>query len=69
LGVPEYWIVDFLGLGGRDYVGNPKQPTLTLCTLQGDVYQKQPLRGDDQLASPLFPDLALTVEQIFAAGD
>jgi Uma2 family endonuclease len=31
LGVPEYWIVDYLGLGGRDFIGTPKQPTVTLC--------------------------------------
>ncbi|HZG40195.1 MAG TPA: Uma2 family endonuclease, partial [Nodosilinea sp.] len=26
MGIPEYWIVDYLGLGGRRYIGNPKQP-------------------------------------------
>ena len=24
LGVPEYWITDYLGLGGREYIGQPK---------------------------------------------
>lgn len=33
LGVPEYWIVDYLGVGGREYIGKPKQPTITICTL------------------------------------
>jgi Uma2 family endonuclease len=33
LGVPEYWIVDCLGIGGREYIGKPKQPTVTICTL------------------------------------
>ena len=28
LGIPEYWIVDYLALGGRRYIGNPKQPTI-----------------------------------------
>ncbi|WP_367889288.1 Uma2 family endonuclease [Leptolyngbya iicbica] len=31
LGIPEYWIVDYLGLGGRRYIGSPKQPTLSIC--------------------------------------
>lgn len=67
-GVPEYWLVDYLGLGGRDYIGTPKQPTLTLCTLEGDRYQKQVLQNGDRLQSPTFPSLNLTVSQIFAAG-
>ncbi len=67
--IPEYWIVDYLGLGGRDYIGTPKQPTVTLCTLEGDRYQKQLLRSGDTLLSPGFPDLLLTTDQIFTAAD
>lgn len=67
-GVPEYWIIDYLGLGGRDYTGSPKQPTLTLCTLDCDRYSRQVLRGDDRLVSPTFPSLQLTADQLFAAG-
>ncbi len=67
-GVPEYWIVDYLGLGGRDYIGSPKQPTLTLCLLEGDRYQKQVLQGSDRLESPTFPTLNLTADRIFASG-
>ncbi|NCJ05378.1 Uma2 family endonuclease [Synechococcales cyanobacterium C] len=65
LGIPEYWIVDYLGLGGRDYTGNPKQPTLTLCVLKGDRYQKQALQGCDRIQSRAFPSLQLAVDQIF----
>lgn len=68
LGVPEYWIVDYLGLGGRDYIGTPKQPSLTLCILEGDRYRKQVLQGDAVLRSPTFPSLHLTAAQVFAAG-
>ncbi|NJL54588.1 Uma2 family endonuclease [bacterium] len=68
LGVPEYWIVDYLGLGGRDYIGTPKQPTVTLCVLEGDRYQKQVLHGGDHIQSPTFPSLNLTADQIFAVG-
>ncbi|WP_088890525.1 Uma2 family endonuclease [Leptolyngbya ohadii] len=67
-GVPEYWIVDYLGLGGRDYIGTPKQPTLTICELEGDRYQKRLVRGDELVRSNSFPALSLTAAQIFAAG-
>jgi Uma2 family endonuclease len=66
LGVPEYWILDYLGAGGREYIGNPKQPTITVCTLVAERYQKQFFRGDDRLISPSFPELKLTAAQIFA---
>ena len=28
LGIPEYWIIDYLALGSRNYLGNPKEPTV-----------------------------------------
>jgi Uma2 family endonuclease len=68
LGVPEYWIVDYLGLGGREYIGKPKQPTITICTLVGDEYQKQLFQGNDELTSSIFPHLQITAKQVFAAG-
>jgi len=30
MGIQEYWIIDYLGLGGRGFMGNPKQPTFSL---------------------------------------
>jgi Uma2 family endonuclease len=33
LGIPEYWIVDYAGLGGIRYIGKPKKPTLTIYQL------------------------------------
>ncbi|NET82851.1 MAG: Uma2 family endonuclease [Moorea sp. SIO1F2] len=68
LGVPEYWIVDYLGIGGRDYIGKPKQPTITICTLVDDEYQKQLFRNDDGLVSKVFPDLSLTANHIFGSS-
>jgi Uma2 family endonuclease len=65
LGIPEYWIVDYLGIGGREYIGKPKQPTLTICHLVEDEYQKQLFRGEDLLVSSIFPELQLTAKQIF----
>ncbi|PSB16955.1 hypothetical protein C7B76_10805 [filamentous cyanobacterium CCP2] len=68
-GIQEYWIVDYLGIGGRRYIGSPKQPTLTVCTLGEGEYELQQFRGDDRLVSPTFPNLPLTVNQIFQPGE
>ncbi|MEA5620565.1 Uma2 family endonuclease [Cronbergia sp. UHCC 0137] len=65
LGIPEYWIVDYLGIGGREYIGKPKQPTITICTLVGDEYQKRLFQNNDQLVSSIFPNLKLTAKQVF----
>lgn len=67
-GIPEFWIVDYLALGGREYIGKPKQPTITICTLIEEEYQRRLFRGDDRLVSSIFPDLQLSANQIFAAG-
>lgn len=68
LSVPEYWIVDYLGVGGREYIGKPKQSTITICTLVEDEYQRQLFQNNDALVSQIFPDMQLTANQIFAAG-
>jgi Uma2 family endonuclease len=65
LGIQEYWIADYLGIGGRRYIGSPKQPTLTLCTIVDGEYVLQQFRGSDCIVSPTFPELQLTVDQIF----
>jgi Uma2 family endonuclease len=65
LGIPEYWIADYLGIGGRRYIGNPKQPTFTVCVLVEGEYELQQFRGSDRIISPTFPELQLTVEQVF----
>jgi Uma2 family endonuclease len=68
LGIPEYWIADYRGLGGTKHIGYPKQPTLSICLLQGREYQVQLLRGDQPIALPTFPDLKLTAAQVLTAG-
>lgn len=65
LGISEYWIVDYLGLGGRRYIGNPKQPTLSVYQLVEGAYQVRQFRGNDRIESPTFPELELTALQIF----
>ncbi|HYX18468.1 MAG TPA: Uma2 family endonuclease [Nostoc sp.] len=68
VGIPEYWIVDYAALGGRRFIGNPKQPTVSLYTLIDGEYQVSQFRGSDRIISPLFPELNLTPEQIFQVG-
>jgi Uma2 family endonuclease len=68
LGIPEYWIVDYLGLGGRRYIGNPKQPTLSVYQLVEDEYIFSQFRENDRIESPSFPELNLKAEQIFKVG-
>jgi Uma2 family endonuclease len=68
LGIAEYWIVDYLGLGGRRYIGNPKRPTLSIYRLVDEEYQVSQFRGNEPIRSKLFPDLSLTAEIIFRAG-
>jgi Uma2 family endonuclease len=68
LGIPEYWIVDYAGLGGVQYIGSPKQPTLTIFRLIDGEYQPQVFRNHDRIISPTFPDLNLTAAEIFAVG-
>ncbi|MCL1470895.1 Uma2 family endonuclease [Argonema antarcticum] len=67
-GIPEYWIIDYLGLGGRRYIGNPKQPTISIYYLVEGEYQVNQYRGADSIVSPTFPELNLTAKQIFEAG-
>ena len=68
LKIPEYWIVDYLGIGGKYYIGSPKQPTVTICHLVNDAYEKVLLRRDEDIQSCLFPNLKLITNQLFAFG-
>lgn len=80
IGIKEYWLVeglsgefdspackprDYLGLGGRRYIGNPKQPTISIYYLVDSEYQVTQFRTKYLIVSPVFPELNLTVEQIF----
>jgi Uma2 family endonuclease len=68
LGIPEYWIADYAGLGGTRHIGKPKQPTLSICTLVDGDYEIQQLRGSETIVSPTFPGLRLTAEQVLGVG-
>ena len=64
LGIKEYWIVDYRGLGGTAFIGKPKQPTFTLCQLKGDEYEQQYYRLGEKISSPLLPNLSLRLDDI-----
>jgi Uma2 family endonuclease len=68
MGIPEYWILDYAALGGREFIGKPKQPTILVCCLEEGEYQINKFRDDDRIQSPTFPELNLTAKQIFTAG-
>lgn len=55
-GIPEYWIVD------------PEQRTVTVLGLIDGWYEPITYRGQAQIASAVFPQLQLTVEQLWQAG-
>ncbi|HAC64112.1 MAG TPA: hypothetical protein DCF68_11385 [Cyanothece sp. UBA12306] len=69
ISIAEYWIVDYLGLGGRRFIGNPKQPTILIYELIESEYQATKFINDDRIISPTFPELVLTANQVFQANN
>ena len=67
LGIPEYWIVDYAALGGRRFIGNLKQPTISIYQLIDGEYQVSLFLQGDTIISSTFPELNLTVEQVFSS--
>ncbi|ACB52242.1 unknown [Crocosphaera subtropica ATCC 51142] len=65
IGINEYWIVDYLGIGGSRYIGNPKKPTISIYNLIDGEYQVKYFRDNEKIKSLTFPELELTVNQIF----
>jgi Uma2 family endonuclease len=55
-GIPEYWIVD------------PDRAVVLMLTLAGEKYQEATFTGGQSIESPAFLALALTAEQVLAAG-
>ncbi|WP_008314334.1 Uma2 family endonuclease [Leptolyngbya sp. PCC 6406] len=68
LGILEYWIADYAGLGGTRHIGKPKQPTLSICTLVDAEYEIQQFQDHQTIISSTFSDLKLTAEQVLRAG-
>ena len=64
LGIREYWIVDYLAIASRAYLGNPKVPTVFVYHLVGGEYQVQLFTRNAPIVSPTFGELPFSVEQI-----
>lgn len=68
MGIAEYWLVDFRALGAVRHIGKPKEPTITICQLDGEEYQMRRFVAGEKLVSGVFPQLNLTTDAVFAAG-
>jgi Uma2 family endonuclease len=69
LGICEFWIIDYLALASRNYLGNPKEPTVFVYLLdENKQYELSAFRGQDKIESSTFPELVLTPEQLFSAA-
>ena len=65
IGIPEYWIVDYLAIASREFLGNPKIPTVFVNLLdENGKYQTTRFTGDDKINSRTFPELDLTATAI-----
>lgn len=68
LGIIEYWIVDYLAIAAREYLGNPKIPTVFVFLLDAEgKYQCNQFRGDEIIVSRTFPELTITATQVLNA--
>jgi Uma2 family endonuclease len=61
LGIQEYWIIDYLGLDDRTFIGHPKQPTISVYYLINGEYDLHQFRGSELIQSPTFPELGLSI--------
>ncbi|NJN22707.1 MAG: Uma2 family endonuclease [Leptolyngbya sp. RL_3_1] len=68
MGIAEYWLVDFRALGAVRHIGQPKQPTITVCQLEGEEYQMRRFVAGEKLVSAIFPQLELTTNAVFSAA-
>ena len=68
LGIAEYWIVDYLAIASRSYLGYPKVPTVSVYQLINGEYQVQRFTENTPIISPTFGQLELTCEQIVTAS-
>lgn len=64
LGIQEYWIVDYLAIASRAYLGNPKVPTVFVYQLVDGKYQARSFTSNALIVSPTFGELPFSIEQI-----
>jgi Uma2 family endonuclease len=65
LKISEYWIIDYMAIASREFLGNPKVPTVFVNLLdENGKYQTTRFTGDDKIISRTFPEVDLTAAQI-----
>jgi Uma2 family endonuclease len=68
LGVSEYWIVDYLAIGDRKYLGTSKEPIVFVHLLNTNgKYERTSFKGSERIISRTFPELTLTAAQVLTA--
>ena len=68
ISIKEYWIVDYLAIASRSYLGNPKVPMIFVYQLKEGKYEGKSFKNNEQIISCIFPKLTLTVEEIIKAS-
>jgi len=71
IGIKEYWVVDYAALGGMRYIGYPKQPTLSIYTMdskQGEFGLAKQFRAGDCIESVILPNFTPTASNLWRAG-
>jgi Uma2 family endonuclease len=48
------------------YIGSPKQPTVTVNRLIDGEYQARQFQGKDAIVSPTFPEIRVSIGDILA---
>jgi len=67
IGVREYWIVDYAARGGMRYIGQPKQPMLSIYSMaENEIEYGAPgqFTGSDIIKSSLLPNLGIAAQQL-----
>jgi len=64
IGIKEYWIVDYLAIASRSYLGNPKVPMVFVYQLKDGKYECKSFKNNETINSSIFPELKLTIEEI-----
>jgi Uma2 family endonuclease len=69
IGVREYWIADYAGLGGVRYLGRPKRPLLSIYVMDAETAEygePQRFRAEETVVSQVLPGLRATAQQMLA---
>jgi Uma2 family endonuclease len=69
IGVKEYWIADYAGLGGVRYLGRPKQPMLSIYTMNTEdteYGEPQRFRGNEIIVSQVLAGLSVTAQEVLS---